>query len=245
MAGIILLSQFAQAFTAAIKPAISELDAKDDKIRVKQIAFLTQKYSLIIILPSVCFFILFGRQFLELWVGDKFTDPSIVQNMSIILAILAIGHGMRLAQHSNFLVLVGLGAHRIFGLLTALSAFICVILSIISLDILDLGLIGIAFANVIPLILLSGIVLIIYFNKKMNITSMESIREVWWPALLGTFPAIIAILTWKFLLPANSWYQILSLVFGSVTLTGISSWFFTLCADERRHFLSAISVKLE
>jgi len=47
MAGILLLSQFLQAFTAAIKPAVSDLDARDDQARVRQIAFLAQKYSLL------------------------------------------------------------------------------------------------------------------------------------------------------------------------------------------------------
>ena len=42
-AGALLLSQLLQAFTAAIKPAVSDLDARDDRVRLRQIAFLTQK----------------------------------------------------------------------------------------------------------------------------------------------------------------------------------------------------------
>ena len=54
-AGLLLLSEFVQAFTSAIKPAISDLDARDDQEKVRLIAFLTQKYSLLILIPAGCF----------------------------------------------------------------------------------------------------------------------------------------------------------------------------------------------
>ena len=39
-AGVLLLSQFLQAFTAAIKPAVSDLDARDDHHVSKKYLFL-------------------------------------------------------------------------------------------------------------------------------------------------------------------------------------------------------------
>ncbi|MEA3226156.1 MAG: oligosaccharide flippase family protein, partial [Planctomycetota bacterium] len=183
-AGVLLLSLLLGAFTAAIKPAVSDLDARDDQATVKEIAFLTQKYSLLLIIPSVVFLVLMGREFLWIWIGDKFEDPSVINVMAAILAVLAVGHCIRLAQHSNFLVLVGRGQHRIFGILTILMAMLCVSASVVSVSVFNWGLIGIAWSNFLPQLLISGIILPIYFNRKMHISASESVRNVWRPAIL-------------------------------------------------------------
>jgi O-antigen/teichoic acid export membrane protein len=235
-AGVLLLSQFLQAFTAAIKPAVSDLDARNDHLRVKEISFLSQKYSLLMIIPGGCFLIIMGKEFLSIWVGEKIQNPAVINTMGVILAILAIGHCLQLAQHSNFLVLVGRGQHRIFGILTALTALVCVSAAIISVKVLNLGLLGIAWSNLLPMAFVFGVVVPIYFNRKMQISAVESIRHVWQPALLGSLPAVIMITVWKYMAPPDCWLEILGVVISAMALTLLSSWFFSLKKIERERF---------
>ena len=235
-AGVFLLSQLLNAFTAAIKPAVSDLDARDDNATVKEIALLTQKYSLLLIIPSVCFLIAMGREFLHVWVSDRFKDPAVIDSMAIILAILAIGHCLRLAQHSNFLVLVGRGRHKIFAALTALTALLCVSVSVIAVKVLNRGLIGIAWSNFLPMALISGIVLPIYFNWKMHISALENTLKVWLPALLGSLPAVTMIILWKCLAPPDSWLEIGGVVLGAAALTVVGGWFLSLTSIEQKRF---------
>ncbi|MHC4510119.1 MAG: oligosaccharide flippase family protein, partial [Planctomycetota bacterium] len=234
-AGVLLLSQLLQAFTAAIKPAVSDLDARNDHLRVKEIALLTRKYSLLIILPSGCFLIVMGGNFLGIWVGDQFEEPAV--RMAAILAVLAAGYCLMLAQHSNFLVLVGRGEHRIFGILTGLTALLCVSASVVSVKVLGLGLPGIAWSNFLPMLLSSGVLLPIYFNRKMRISALENIRTVWQPALLGSLPAVIMICLWKYVAPPDSWLEIASVVIAATALTGVAAWFLSLTEAERKRFV--------
>jgi len=236
-AGVLLLSKLLQAFTAAIKPAVSDLDARDDQSRVKEISFLTQKYSLLLILPVGCFLIAMGREFLWIWVGEKFQDPGVINTMGSILAILAIAYCLRLAQHSNFLVLVGRGQHKIFGIFTAFTALFCVIASVIAVKVLKWGLLGIAWSTFVPMALISGLILPIYFNWKMRISARESIRHVWQPALLGSLPTMAMISIWKYLAPPDSWLEIVGVVIASIVLTLVSSWFLSLKEIERKRFV--------
>jgi O-antigen/teichoic acid export membrane protein len=236
-AGIILLSQFLQAFTAAIKPAVTDLDARNDAAAVKEIAFLTQKYSLLLIIPGGCFLIVMGREFLNVWVSDKFSDPSVIDSMAIILTILTVGHCLRLAQHSNFLVLVGRGQHKIFGILTALTALFCVLASVVSVKILNWGLIGIAWSNFLPMALISVLILPIYFNRKMNISTIENIKSVWQPALIGSLPAVAMICVWKYLAAPDSWLEIVSVVVAAMILTMTGGWFLSLKEVEQKRFI--------
>jgi O-antigen/teichoic acid export membrane protein len=244
-AGVLLLSQLLQAFTAAIKPAVSDLDARNDSAAVKEIAFLTQKYSLLLIIPGGCFLIVMGREFLNIWVSDQFTDPSIIDSMAVILTILTVGHCFRLAQHSNFLVLVGRGQHKIFGILTALMATLCVLASVVSVKVFNWGLPGIAWSNFLPMAITSVLILPIYFNRKMHISTLDNIRNVWQPALLGSLPAAAMICIWKYLSPPNSWLEIVGIVVAAMVLTMIGGWFLSLKEVEQKRFIRIALPKKE
>jgi len=244
-AGVLLLSQLLQAFTAAIKPAVTDLDARNDAVSVKEIAFLTQKYSLLLIIPGGCFLIAMGREFLNVWVSDQFPDPKVIDSLAVILIILTVGHCLRLAQHSNFLVLVGRGQHKIFGILTALTALFCVLASIISVKIFNWGLLGIAWSNSLPMALTSVLILPVYFNRKMQISIIENTQNVWKPALLGSSPAVALICIWKYVNVPDSWLEIISVVVAAMVLTVIGGWFLSLKEVEKRRFIRIALPKKE
>jgi O-antigen/teichoic acid export membrane protein len=237
-AAVILLSEFVQAFTAAIKPAVSDLDARDDQTRVRQIAFLTQKYSLLILIPAVCFLMVLGREFLTIWMLDDFKDPAVIRSMATVLAILAAGYGLVLSQHSNFLVLAGRGEHRVFGILTAVEAVLCVSSVVFSLQVLGGGLEGIAWSNFGPMALVAGVVLPVYFNRKMKIRAWDNLLQVWWPALLGTAPSVVLLVLWKVLAPPDSWLELFAVVAAAGVTTILLGWFLSMDAAEHRRLLS-------
>jgi len=240
IAGVVLLSQFLRAFTAAIKPAVSDLDARDDHRRVREISFLMQKYSLLLIIPAACFLIVMGRDFLQVWVGNEFQNPTAVDSMAVILAILTVGHCLRLAQHSNFVVLVGKGEHRLFGFLAITTALLCVAASIISLKVFNLGLLAVAWSNCLPVALISGVVLPIYFNRKMKISIRDSISNIWRPALLGSMPAVIMISSWKYLYPPADWFSIIMVVLSAGLLTFLSAWYLSFTHLERNRLVKTL-----
>jgi O-antigen/teichoic acid export membrane protein len=239
-AAVLLMSQLLQAFAAAVKPAVSELDARDDHSKVKEIAFLTQKYSLLLIIPAAGFFIFMGREFLNLWVGDKFANPDVIDTLAAILIILTVAHSLRLAQHSNFVVLVGRGEHRVFGVLTALAAVVCVVSSVLAVLFLGWDLLGIAWCNFVPVALLSGVVLPVYFRRRMEISAKESFRRVLRPALIGSLPALILIGLWKLISPPASWPALLAAVGSTIVVTLAWAWFFSLQPRERRHLRAVV-----
>jgi O-antigen/teichoic acid export membrane protein len=242
-AGVLLLSQFVQSFTAAIKPAVSDLDARDDHVRVRQIAFLTQKYSLLLLIPAVVFLAVMGREFLAVWVGGKFEDPAIIRSLAVILAILAAGYGLMLAQHSNFLVLAGRGEHKVFGLLTAVEALLCIAGAVFSIKVAGWGLQGIAWSNFVPMALVAGVILPAYFNWKMKISAWDGLAHVWWPAVLGSLPGVAIIVLWKCLAPPNSWLALFGVILATGVTTCVSGWFLSLQSDERRMFLYVVRRK--
>jgi O-antigen/teichoic acid export membrane protein len=237
---IIMLSEVTVVFTGAIKPAVSDLDARSDTARVREIAFLTQKYTLLTLIPSSCFLAVMGGNFLSVWVGDKIQDAAVLSMMASIMTIMAIAHMFRLAQHSNFIVLVGRGEHRIFGVFTIITAALFVVIAVVCLKFFHLGLIAVAWSNFIPVVLISGIILPVYFNRRMRITLKETMARVWVPALSGTLPAVALILAWKVIAPPQSWFQIGNVTVSAAIITCISSWFLSLTPLERTRLIRLI-----
>jgi len=152
---------------------------------------------------------------------------------------------LRLAQHSNFLVLVGRGQHKIFGILTALMALFCVLASILSVKVFHWGLLGIAWSNFLPITLTSVLILPIYFNRKMHISTLENIRNVWQPALLGSLPAMAMICVWKYAAAPDSWLEIVSVVVAAMVLIVIGGWFLSLKEVEKKRFVKIALRKKE
>jgi len=233
---VFLLSQLVNAFTAAVKPAVSDLDTRNEQEKVKAIAVLTQKYSLLLIIPGGFFLVAMGSEFLTICFSDRIEDPAAIDAMAVILAVITVAYCTRLAQHSNFIVLVGRGQHRIFGILSAVMALLCVTASVVSVKVFDWGLLGIAWSNFVPIVLISGVILPIYFNWKMRISTLECVNNVWRPALLGSLPAVCIIGVWKYLAPPDSWPEVLAVVVAGMIVTFVGGWFLSLEDVERRRF---------
>jgi hypothetical protein len=181
-----------------------------------------------------------GREFLTIWVGEKFTEPGVIPFMANILAILTVAHCLILSQHSNFLVLAGRGEHRVFGLLTAMEAFLCVGTAIFTVAVLGWGLLGIAWSNLIPMALVAGVVIPVYFNRKMKIPARETLVHVWRPALLSAAPSILLIVVSKFLIPPSTWLGLFSVVVAAGGTTVVSAWVFGMTGVERQRLLSVL-----
>ncbi|MFC1764467.1 lipopolysaccharide biosynthesis protein [Planctomycetota bacterium] len=239
-AAVSLLAQLIQAFTKAIMPAVSDLNARHDQSTVRELALLVQKYSLVIILPAVLFLTIMGKSFLVVWVGDEIGDDTTLTVMSQILALLAIGHGVRLAQHSNFLVLVGCGDHKIFGRLSAGTVVLVVGLSVAALWLWQGGLLGVAWANTLPLLLVSGLILPRYAGRKLGITLKERINRVWKPVMLGSLPGALIIVLWQWLAPPPSWFHIGAVVVVVATAMLLGTWGLSLDSHERLRFKQLI-----
>lgn len=237
LAGVLLLSQIIQTFSAAIKPAASDLDARDDHLRLNQMAYLSQKYSILILIPACCFFVVMGKEFLTVWVGATIKDAAIINTMAAILAILTIANCLRLAQHSNYVVLVGLGEHRLFGIMTIVNAVLFIISAVVCLKVFKLGLVSVAWSFSVPMVIISGIFLPLYFLYKRGISIKENIFQVWYPAFWGVCPAVVVIVLWKYLAPPDSWLKIAAVFMTTGVVTLVGSWILSLSKLEKMRFV--------
>ena len=108
------------------------------------------------------------------------------------------------------------------------------------MKVLGWGLEGIAWSNLLPMALVAGLILPIYFNRKMKISAWDSLRRVWRPALLSTVPSVALLGLWEHFAPPASWTGLFAVVAAVGATTILGSWFLGMDAVERRRLLSVL-----
>jgi O-antigen/teichoic acid export membrane protein len=230
--GVLTLSALLESFSAALKPAVSALDARDEVGAIRELSLATQKFSLLLIIPSTAFLVLMGRAFLRLWTGKEQVD------VVLAMALLAVGQAFRLSQQSNFLVLVGKGEHRFFGLSVLMVGGLTIIGTAVAVGILNWGIVGAAAASALAWVLIAGTRIPAHVNAQLGIDSAERQRRVWWPVVAGCAPGVLLMAAWQHWHPLQSWSEILAVVLIVAVTTAVSAWRFSLEPVEQRRLLS-------
>ena len=235
---VLVLSTSIVSLCAAIKPAASDLDARGDADSVRELSIVSQKYTLFLIIPSAGFLVIMGREFLRVW--THLDTPQ----LSLILALLAVSQAIQLAQHSNFVVMVGKGEHRLFGVCVALIGVSTVGLGILNTGFFHWGLVGVAVANLFPLVVVCGFIIPIHVNSNLGLTWHEAGARVWKPVLFGCFPSLLFLLAWKRVHPPTTWAEIIAIVIFTGLLTAFMAWRWGLDQRERGRFAAFLERRL-
>ena len=236
-AGVLTLSAVIESLSAAIKPAVSDLDARDLGHTIRELSLVSQKFALLVILPSTTFLVLMGGDFLRLWTG--LARPDVAQAM----ALIAVGQAFRLTQQSNFLVLVGKGEHRFFGLSVLMVGAATVVTTLLAVGVFHLGLVGAAGAGCLSWVVVSGIVIPAHVNARLGIPRAERRRRVLLPAIAGCMPALLLTGVWKWQHAPRSWPEVILVVVVVAGVTALGAWRFTLEPKERDR-LRALAMKM-
>jgi O-antigen/teichoic acid export membrane protein len=225
--GVLTLSAIVESLSAAIKPAVSDLDARDEAATIRALSLAAQKFALLVILPSTSFLVLMGVDFLRLWTGNDRTE------VAVTMALLAVGQAFRLAQQSNFLVLVGKGEHRFFGRAVLGVGGLTIVLTLLAVGPLDLGVVGAAAASCVSWAVIAGLVIPAHVNRQLGIPRGERWRRVIRPAVLGAAPGIVLMALWRALHPPAGWGELLGVVAVVALCTAAAAWHLALEPAER------------
>jgi O-antigen/teichoic acid export membrane protein len=223
---VFVLCGMVECFCGPLKPMASNLHARGKRQQLLDVAFAFQKLVLLVTIPAVAFMVVMGKEFLLLW-----THKDMPQG-SLVLGVLAIGYLFRLSQYSNFLVLVGVGEHRIFGVMTIYMALTSVLLSSIFV-LLGWGITGAALGNMMALAIFGGTVLPRVFRSKMHLGPWQGFARCWRPAIVSSMPAIVLILIWKVARPPQTWLDIGVGICCVAMVVVVSCWKVALLKDEK------------
>ncbi|MCM1121700.1 MAG: oligosaccharide flippase family protein, partial [Eubacterium sp.] len=149
------------AISSVFFPKLSSLNEKEDGINQMSNLFAEiGKYAYMILLLILSGFIVFGREFIALWVGDEYLDAY------IITLIVIIPYTIDIIQHMGLSILQIVGKYAFRAKMYFISAIINMAFTIILVR--QLGMIGAAMSTGISLLIVNGIIMNIYYQKKVG-----------------------------------------------------------------------------
>ena len=181
-----------------ITPVASEMEVAGDKKELGELVLKMARYNVAMALPPILFLCFLGGPLLLFWMGTGYQQD-------ILIAILAAGHLLTIANQPLQTAMIGLNAHGRLAKFTFFATITSLILCYIALAFFNGGLISAAISIVAPLMVADGIFITSYACKKLNLPLRYYARKVWGETLLCVIPFVICLFLFRILLePINA-----------------------------------------
>lgn len=159
------LARIPKGLRGIILPFSSALYANEEQGKLQKMATILPKYTMSFFMGVLLISALFGRQFIELWMGEGY-DLSYK-----ILLILILAKAVSMSQSMLVHLVVGTGNNRFYGMIGLIEMTInitaCVVLSKI------FGVYGIALAILLSVTIVSGIFEPVYSTRQVKISTAQ------------------------------------------------------------------------
>ncbi|MBU0638914.1 MAG: oligosaccharide flippase family protein [Planctomycetes bacterium] len=230
-----VIGRVVQVGAAAMKPAATHLDTQERSEQVRRLYLMGTKYGLMIVLPIATLVLAFAPQIMRIWLKDDFVPVG-----PAILMILTVAVTFRVWHVPAFYVVVGLGKHRMFGLVTIITAVASVLMGLLLATAGDLGVIGVAIGFAVPDVLLALFVITPYCCRNVEISVWKEITGSVVPALVASIPVIAALLVTRAYFEPTSLVGLMAVVGIAVGPALVGWWFWGFSAQEKKRFAAML-----
>ncbi len=214
-------------------PFVSSFNAVNDKLRIQK-SFLTgSRYTYAIIFFINITFIMLGRQFLKLWVGEDF-----IRNGYSVLCIITSSLFFTPSPFIINAILSGMGKLKTYALLNTLELITSSVLAMILLK--EYKLVGVAIGFAIPYVINFGIIQPFLIMKHLGISFQDYIKSIFFPCFI---PGLI-LLAFYLLFNSNcqntSYFLLTLEFFGAAVIYLCLCTFLVATKLERGYYFSKI-----
>lgn len=207
-----------------VLPAASDLHARNEKEQLQKLYLIGTKYLLVPYTCVVAALLMFGKEFVYLWVGNGYEQAVTVM---YILLLGSVYQSQNLVAH---VLLPGMGKIRVFTLVMAAYPIVNLILSVIFL--IEWGLIGVAVATSITYLIVETY-FIAFIVRVFEVRLSEVLWKCHFPAIISVIPAIVASYYFKSVIDTYSWVGLVTGVGVFLILAGSSFLLFGMSRGER------------
>ncbi len=165
-----------------VEPAAGALQAKDDREGIRRMLQGSSRVVLLLAGPIVVYLLVFGRAFLDRWMGPEFADASSGVLFVMTLAVVpAIASGPIVAAH------YGMARVRPLALLLILEGALNLGLSVLLVG--RFGIVGVAWGTALPAYLVHGVLLPLSVCREQRVGLVGWWRSTWAGPVLAALPA--------------------------------------------------------
>jgi O-antigen/teichoic acid export membrane protein len=170
-----------------LTPTTSSLQASRRSEEIQELTITGTRVAVALILPALLLLGILGNQILQLWMGTGYVRGD-------VLAIVAVGYFLPLAQQPAASVLRGLNRHGALAIVGSISATIGIALGYLLVSVWQLELIGAALAVALPLTLGNGLFIALHVCRSLEIPVRSYFRRTCTLPALCCMPFTAALL---------------------------------------------------
>ena len=207
------VKQYAQVFT----PTSSVLHAQGDQAALQTLLIQTSKYGLYVALPIMLVLSIMGGPVLHVWMGPDFAAPA-------VLALLAGGHVISVAQLGAYSILTGMAQHGRAALCEFAAAVTSICMGLIILGPVGGGMIGAAIALTLPVAIVEGVVIPYFACKALDLNVVDYIRGFAPGPVLASIPLALCLGLSRWMCADNPVLAFVSGVGGGGLVTAAVYW---------------------
>ena len=161
---------FADQFSMVLFPLASELNAREDRERLRTVYIGGTRIALSLMAPLAIGLVVLGGSFLTAWVGPENGGAADV------LTVLAVAALFDCSTWPAGYILEGLGRNRVLAAVSLLSGLVNVTLSIVLVQ--SLGVLGVAYATLIPAVIETVAIVLPYAMRVMQVSLREFVFQI-------------------------------------------------------------------
>lgn len=169
----------AEQFISFILPIASELGAKDQNDKLRQLFIVSTRMSLAVFLAIGAVIAILAESVIGVWVGESYSK------YSVLVWILGAALAIDIVQWPAAMILQGLTRHRVFAFIAVGTGIANVVLSVILAP--HLALAGVALATLVTAIIETAFFVMPYAFRTLAIRPGRFFSDVVLPALLPAF----------------------------------------------------------
>lgn len=223
---------FISSTVGLMMPVFSQYEGRGDHISIRQKYILLVKISSYLSILIGGTLILFGRIFIERWMGKEYLSAY------PLLIILVIPTIFALMQGPAWGLLYGISKHKFYAVVNTVEVITNLILSFIFVR--KFGLIGVALGSAIPMMIIRLFIQPSYICKVIELKTYKFYFEIMMPIILKSLFILFAFwLIFKgFIMP--TYLSLITLVSCVSLLFSIIVFFIGFNYEERKYFKKVI-----
>ena len=235
---ISLVVRLVMSGSAAMKPAATHLDTLDRPQQVRKLYLLGTKYALLIALPAIAFFIAYAGPILRIWLREGYMASG-----PMLLSILAGGAAFYLWHLPAFFIVVGMGKHRMFGVLTLVTAALSLLAAIILGVVLKMGVVGVAIGFSSSQAAIAIFLITPYCCRCVGMSVWRELSDSLAPALLATLPFVVLLIGARLFFQPDNISGLLGLGIVLVVPLLFGWWFWGFSNEDKLRFVHVLPMK--
>lgn len=221
------------SMTMVLNPLTSEMEAKNEIEKIKDVLINGTKISFLIGTPICIVYFIFGQLFIRMWMGAEFEVRA-----GEVLMILAITQLFSLPHYSISSILYGLSKHHFIAYISVFEAISNLVLSLLLVK--RYGIVGIALGTAIPHLIKVVFFLPIVISNTLDISLSDYFKRSYLGPLGSSILFIFLCYFSHEYLIVKTLIGFFALIFALLPFYLIPAWFFSFNREDRQWHLSII-----